>query len=277
MTKELNSTGRVRQIKLSLPIVQTDSYEIHCTIPSPQARSSSTLRPVTRQRPPIDINKYIHNWNDRTTRIRSLVHLNCLTGPVLVDSCVGMASIPTDSSSTMTDTISNALIDSGYSGQTLRTLSKMAKENRNQNRTIDDERSQLLYTDKLVYKSIGSFGNFRMNKRKNGMWQNVHHPQLTTVKALHKRKVSQPKSNQSNVDLKVPDTITLERLPQQSLVSESVRLHEQIERLTKTYFPTIQHLRHGYLYSELVNNRMHLDGEDKKDFFPAIFRSRAVR
>ena len=105
MAKELNPTDEVRQIKLSLPIVQTDSYDIHCTIPSPQTRSSSTLRPVTRQRPPIDINKYIHNWNDQTTRISSLARLKCLTGPVLVNSCVNMASISTGSSSTMTDTI----------------------------------------------------------------------------------------------------------------------------------------------------------------------------
>jgi hypothetical protein len=273
--KESNLTRRIRHINLSLPVVQTDSYEIYYTIPPTQTRQSTNVHPISHQKPLIDNNR---KTNNQTTNFRSPNRFKHFTGPpVLVNLFVNMPPMPTDSSLNMADTISNALINSGYSGQTLRALPAMAKRHQRQSIKDGSDRSRSSSGDKLLYDSIGSFEDCNLTKAKNGMWQNIHHPQLTTVKVLHARQTSRATRGSNEMRLRVPNTSSLENLSQESVVSTNERLYDKIENLTKSYFPVIQQLRHGHPCPELINNRMHLHREEKRDFFPVLSRTRVVR
>ena len=108
--REPNRTHPIRRINLSLPVVKTESYEIYYTAP-PQTRQSSGIRPVSRQKPLIE-SKNNTKPNNYPTRVRSPGRLRHLSGPVSVNLFVNMPPMPTDSSTAMVDTISNALINS---------------------------------------------------------------------------------------------------------------------------------------------------------------------
>ncbi len=108
--KERYLTRPVRRINLSLPIVRTDSYEIYYTNPPVHTRQTSSVRPVTRQKPLIDIanNLKLNNLATTTTTKtinRSPTRLKHLTGPALINLIVDMPPIPTDTSSTVADSI----------------------------------------------------------------------------------------------------------------------------------------------------------------------------
>lgn len=274
--QERYSTRPIRRINLSLPIVQTPSYEIYYTVPPTQSRQSSGVRPVSRQKPLIDINNNTKS-NNQTTIVRPPARIKYLTGSVLVDLCVDMPPISTDSSAAMVDTISNALINSGYSGQTLRALPLLRKHTKRRVIKDDGDRSQASSDDRLLVESVGSFGDPFMTKTKNGMWHNVHYPKFTTMKVLHNRKPSKFIYGPNDVPLIVPNTSSLGNLSQESLLSSNERLYEKVENLTKNYFPSIQQLRHGHPFPELINNRMHLHREEQRDFVPAFFRPRVGR
>ena len=284
MTKKQQpcSTRSVRRINLSLPIVKTDSYEIFYTVPTPQTRQASTVRPVTRQKPIVDTLTNLKVNNATTTSTSSInrssaTRLKHLTGPVPVNLFVDMPPMPSDSSSTAADSISNALIDSGYSKETLRSLPSMTKHYKHQNIKDDGERSQASSNDKLWFESIGSFEDPFTSPSNNGMWRNIHHPQLSTMKILHTRKPEKTPSRPLETHSQIVTTPTFGSFSQSSLLSTNDRLYEKVEQLTKSYFPTIQQLRHGHPCPELIHSRMHLHREEKRDFVPVLFRSRVAR
>jgi hypothetical protein len=270
--KESNQTRPIRRINLSLPVVQTESYEIYYTVPQSQIRQASNSRPISRQKPLID-NKNINKPSNHPPKVRSPGRLKHVTAPVLVNLFVDMPPMPTDSALTMADNISNALINSGYSEQTLQAVQNMSKRTKHPNTKDDGDRSQKSSVDRLLYESLGSFEDPHISKTKKGMWQNIHHPQLTTVKVLHRRRTIKRRFAINDTYLRVPHTSSLENLSQASLASSNDYLYDKIEHLTRNYFPTIQQLRH-YPCPELIHNRMHLHREEKRDFVPVFSRSR---
>lgn len=275
--KEAFTTTRpIRRVNLSLPVVRTDSYEIYYTVPPPQTRQPSSVRPVSRQRPLIDINTHVKP-NNHITTYRPPAHLKNLTGSVLVNLFVDMPSVPTDASSTAVDSISNALINSGYSGHTLRTLPSMTKYNKLQDIIDDSEQSQTSSTDRLLFESVVSFEDPFMKKTINGMWHNVHHPQFSSIKILHTRQKEKPMIPSNDFQSKFFNASSVGNLSQESIISTNDRLYEKVEHLTKNYFPSIQQLRHSHPCPELINNRMHLHREEKRDFVPILSRPRVGR
>jgi hypothetical protein len=263
--KEANLVRPVHRINLTLPIVRTDAYEIYCTVPPAQTQLLSNTRLLAHEKP-----------NNQTTRVRSLDHLKYVTGPVVVRLFIEMPLMAIDSSSTVVGSVSNALINSGYSGQALRVIPTMAKHNKHQPDKDDSKRSRSQSDDKLLYESVESFEEPFMNKTKNGMWQNVHQPQVTKPKILHQRKTLKHDFGSGYMDLRVPNTSSLGNLSEESIISSTERLHKRVEQLTKTYFPTIQQIRQTHLCPELINNRMHLHREEQRNFVPKFSRSRVV-
>jgi hypothetical protein len=276
--RQIYSTRSVRRINLTLPIVRTDAYEFYYTVAPAQTRQTSIVRPVSRQKPVVDIASALKlNNQTTTTNNRSSARLKHLTGPVLVNLFVNMPPIPTDTSSTVADSISNALINSGYSGQTLRDLPSIGKHNKTQSIKDDGEQSQTTSSDRVLFESVGSFEDPFTSRTRNGMWHNVHHPQLSTIKILHTRKKEKSTFDRNDSHSRILNTISLGNLSQASFISTNDRLYEKVEQLTKSYFPSIQQLRHGHPCPELIKNRMHLHREEKRDFVPALFRSRVGR
>jgi hypothetical protein len=274
--KEPYSTQSIRRVNLSLPIVKTDSYEIYCTVPPIQSRQPSSVRPVTRQRPCIDINNS-PKWSNQFAPSRLPARFKHLTGRVLVNIFVDMPPVATDSSSTAVDTISNALINSGYSGQTLRSLPLIAKHNKRQGIKDESTLSQTSSDDRLLFESVGSFEDPFMNRTKNGLWYNFYHPQFTAIKILHTRKSSKQMLASNDSYSRAPNISPFANLSQESGISSNERLYEKVEHLTKNYFPSIQQLRHSHPCPELINNRMHLHREEKRDFVPILSRPRVGR
>jgi hypothetical protein len=269
-------TQPIRRIDLSLPIVKTASYEIYYAVPQAQSRQPSGVRPVTRQKPLIEINNNTKSNNQITTG-RPQPRLKHITGSVFVNLFVDMPPVPTDSSSTVADTISNALINSGYSGETLRALPSIVKHNKRHGIKDDGERSQASSDDRLLFESIGSFEDPFISKTKDGMWHNVHHPQLSTIKVLHTRQKANGIFNINDFHSRPPNTTSFEYPSQESMMSSNDRLYEKVENLTRSYFPSIQQLRHSHPCPELINNRMHLHREEKRDYVPVLFRPRVGR
>ncbi|CAF0954607.1 unnamed protein product [Adineta steineri] len=261
-----NESCPIHRVNLSLPIIKNDSYEIYCTEPLKQSLLSSYQKPLH------DNNKKLNN---KTTKVRSPGHLNHLTGPMLVSLCVEMPVISKDSASSTTGSVSNALISSGYSEQTSHVVPTTIK--RNKNKKNDCRQSLTVSSNQLLCKSDELFDESLITKTKDRMWPNIHHPQLTNVKVLHSRKTFKHIFNSSDIYLRAPNTSSLENLSHESVISSNERLHKRIEQLTKHFFPTIRKLRQGQPCPELINNRMHLHREDKRDILPKISRSRVVR
>jgi hypothetical protein len=274
--KEPYPTRLVRRVNLTLPIIRTDAYEIYYTVPPVRTRQPSTVRPVSRQKPVIDIASTIKS-NNQTATNQSRSRMKHLTGPVLVNLFVNMPSMPTDSSSAVADSISNALINSGYSGKTLRDLPSIVKRNKTPSTKDDGDQSQTTSSDRMLLESVGSFDDPFMTRTKNGMWYNIHHPQLSTLKVLHTRKKEKSILRRNESPSRVLNTSSIGNLSQPSIISTNDHLYEKVEQLTKSYFPSIQKLRHGHPCPELINNRMHLHREEKSDFVPILFRPRIAR
>jgi len=267
MTKKEVPTSRpVHRIDLSLPVVQTDSYEIFYTVPP-----SQNLRIISRQKPLIDIHKKSVN---QTTRIRSPARLKHLTGPIFVNFVVDTVPLTAESISTMNDTASNRLINSSYSNRMLKNLSTTNKRNKQKFFLKDDgDQSQSSSGDRLIYESLGSFDDYSINKTKtNNLWQNMHHPQLTSTKALHIRKTTKNALVTNDMHIKAFDNLS-----QGSAASINEQLYERIEQLTKNYFPSIQQIRHTRPYPELTSKRVHIHREQRKGFMPVLSRTRVVR
>ncbi|CAF3040259.1 unnamed protein product [Rotaria sp. Silwood2] len=268
--KEKNTSLHVHRVDLSLPVVQTDSYEIFYTIPSQQ-----NLRTVSHRKPLIDNNK---KSTDQTTRLRSPTRLKHLIGPVFVNVLVDSNAMTVESISTMADTTSNPLINSGYSNRALKTLPTINKHLKQKNTKDDGERSRSSSDDRLLCESFGSFDYFNINKAKsNNMWQNFHHPQLTSTKALHLRTSSKRTLTSNDTQLKTSNTTSLDNLSQESTASVNEHLYERIEQLTKNYFPMIQQIRHSCQCPELINNRTYIHREGSRNFKPVLSRTRVVR
>jgi hypothetical protein len=272
--KELNPGRSIRRIDLSLPVVQGDSYEVSYTIPPSQNQLTTNLRSISRQKPLVDNNK--KNVN-QTARIRSPARLKHLIGPIFVNLLVDMASMTAESTSTMPGTVSSPLNHSNYSGRTFKGLPTVAKCNKRQPIKDDGDRSRSSSGDRLLYESLGSFDDHNLNKIKNGMWQNIHHPQLTSTKTLHTRRMSKPLFGSNEMQLKASNTTSFDNLSQESVLSVNERLYERIEQLTRNYFPTIQKIRHTRPPEEIISNRVYLHREDKQNFMLALSRTRVVR
>ena len=271
MTKNEESTSRsVHRVDLSLPVVQTDSYEIFYDLPG-----TLSTRLTSKQKPLVEINKKTIN---QSTRIRSPARLKHLIGPVFVNLMVDMAAMTNESSSTMGDTISNAITNSTSSNRILKGLLPLTKRNKLKPIKDDGDRSQSSSGQRLLYESLGSFDDCSTTKTKySNMWQNTHHPQLTTSKALHIRKTAKQSLTSNPVQSKVSNSMPFDNLSQGSMASMNEQLHEKIEQLTKTYFPAIQQIRHARPTPELLNNRMHLHRDQKRNFMPVLSRTRIVR
>lgn len=269
--KEINTSRSVHRIDLSLPVVQTDSYEIFYTIPSTQ-----NSRIISRQKPLVDSNKKPMN---QPAKIRSPARLKHLTGPIFVNLVVDMGPLTAESISTMNDTASNQFSNSVQSNRTAKTLPIFTKRNNKQKNIKDDsDRSRSSSGDRLLYESLGSFDDYNLNKIKTqNMWQNIHHPQLTSAKTLHMRRSSKHNLGLNDMQVKVSNTTSLYTLSQASAAFSNENLYEKIEHLTKNYFPSIQQIRHNRPCPELITNRMYLHREQKKNFMPILSRTRAVR
>jgi hypothetical protein len=272
MTKNEESASRaVRRVDLSLPVVQTDSYEIFYNTPL-----SQNPRLTSRQKPLVEMNKKSNN--NQSTRIRSPARLKHLIGPVFVNLVVDMAAMTTESSSNIGDAMSMPINNSNYSNRILKGVPVMTKRNKQKNTKDDGDRSQSSSGNRFRYESLGSFEDYGMNKtNNNNVWQNLHHPQLTISKALHMRKAPKQALISSHIPPKVSNTIPFDNLSQGSAASFNEQLYERIEQLTKNYFPSIQQIRHTRPIPELISNRMHLHREQKRNFMPILSRTRIVR
>ena len=271
MTKNEESTNpSLHRVDLSLPVVQTDSYEIFYAVPS-----TGNPRAISRQKPLVDVNKKTANLS---TRVRSPARLKYLTGPVFVNFVVDMTAMTNESSSSIGDTASNPVTHSTYSHRFIKGLPPITKRQKQKSSKDDGDRSQSSAGERLLYESLGSFDDYGMPKaRNNNMWQNFHHPQLTTSKALHMRRVAKQSLTASQVSSKMSNTLLFDNLSQASVASANEQLCEKIERLTRTYFPAIQQLRNARPAPELLNNRMHLHREQRRNFMPVLYRTRIVR
>ncbi|CAF1003166.1 unnamed protein product [Rotaria sp. Silwood1] len=268
--KEKTTSLPVHRVDLSLPVVQTDSYEIFYTIPSQQ-----NLRTISSRKPLVDNNK---KSTDQTAKFRSSSRLKHLIGPVFVNVLVDTNTMTAESISAIPDTVSNPLINSSYSNRALKTLPTINKNSKQKNIKDDGERSRTSSGDRLLYESFGSFDYFNINKVKsNNMWQNLHHPQLTSTKALHLRTSSKHKLTSNEIQLKVSNATSLDNLSQESTASANGNVYEQVEQLTKNYFPMIQQIRHSCQCPEVINNRTHFHREQSRDFRPILSRTRVVR
>jgi hypothetical protein len=263
--KEINTGRSIHRIDLSLPVVQTDSYEIFYAVPSTQ-----NLR---HQKPLVDINKKTRN---HPSRIRSPARLKHLTGPVFINSVVDIGGMTTESSSTMNDAASNPLTNSNHSNRIFKGLPPIHKRTKQQQLKDDGDRSSS--DNRLLYESVGSFDDYYLSKTRNtNMWQNIHHPQLSSSKALHIRRTGKYAGVSNPRRMQRGHTTSLDNLSQESVASANEQLYERIEQLTKAYFPTIQQIRHMRPSPELVSNRMRLHREQRRSFMPVLSRTRVVR
>ena len=257
MKKEVARTRPIHRINLTLPVIRTASYEIYCTAPA----SPPLPPPPVSCYHPLD-NNYHKSSTTQKPRIRSPGHLRHLTGPLMANVYIDTPFVPIQSSSSSSsssssilgDTISNVLINSGYSEQALRDVSTMLK--RTKVRQKKDTVKQFQMSTESLDNSSGTKHNVR---------QTIHLPQLTKVKILHQRKAFMNSFNLSDVYLRVPNTSSLGNLAEEDTISSVDRVQDRIEKLTKAHFPTIQQLRHEYRCPELVSNRMRLHREGKID------------
>ncbi|CAF0946192.1 unnamed protein product [Rotaria sordida] len=266
--KEINTSRPIHRVDLSLPVVQTDSYEIFYTVPSQQ-----NLRTISPRKPLIDNNKKL---TDQTARIRSPARLKHLIGPVFVNVLVDTNTMTAESIPDITS--NHTLINSSYSNRTLKHLPIINKHSKQKILKDDGEHSRSSSGDRLLYESFGSFDYNNINKTKStNMWQNFHHPQLTSTKALHLRTSSKHKLIPNDLQLKGLNTTSLDNLSQESTISTNDQLYERIEQLTKNYFPIIQKIRHSSQYPELINNQNNFHRQPSRNFMPVLSRPRIVR
>jgi hypothetical protein len=252
--KEIRSGRAVQRIDLSLPIVQNHSYGISCSIPSSHNLRRTLLRKLLVDN---DNNKKPTN---QPTKIHSL-------GPAFV---VDINTMTAETISTTTDTISNSWINSNYPNRILKTLPTLTKRNKQTNIKDDGDRSRSSSDNRLLYESFGSFDDQNKTRAKNNnMWQNIHHPQLTSTRRMSKRSLGS-----NNTQLKASTITSFDNLSQESTNDQ---LYERIEQLTKTFFPTIQQIRHSHPDHDLINNRLHLHRVHERDFMPISSRKRPVR
>ena len=274
MKKEANTACPIRRINLSLPIVQTDSYEIYDVGSPTSTRNLPNGRPNTRQRPLIDHHKRNANLAAAT---RPSNRPKNWPVPVLINLIVDMPAVATDSSSTMADAISHALINTGYSENTLRAVPNMSRRARRPVAKDEHGHSRSTSGDRLLYESLDSFDDLNIHKTTNNMWQNIHHPQLSTLKVIQSKRTPNRPLGFQGLQSKAVNASSFENRSRELLVSANEHLQERIEQLTRNHFPSIQQLRHSHPCPELLTNRMHLHREEKRDFVPLLTRPRAVR
>jgi hypothetical protein len=264
--KEIHPGRAVHRIDLSLPIVQHDLYDIKCSMPSSHNLRRTLLRKLLVDN---DNNKKPINQPEK---IHSPARLKHVLGPAFV---VDINSMTAETISTTTDTISNSWINSNYPNRILKTLPTLIKRNKQTNIKDDGDRSRSSSDNRLLYESFGSFDDQNKTRAKNNnMWQNIHHPQLTSTKALDTRRMSKRSLGSNNTQLKASTTTSFDNLSQESTNDQ---LYERIEQLTKTFFPTIQQIRHSHPNHELINNRIHLHRVHERHFMPISPQKRAVR
>lgn len=281
MTKKSQATHPLRRINLSLPIIQDKAYEIYNSMPEPTTRFMTTTHPKVQKRPLIDNNN--NRLNNQTTVTRSPRRFKHMNGRVLINLFVEMPVVPTDSLSTIADTISNALMKSGFSLETLQNVQAAVAEKDDYEKKKDDddeddedkEPTQPSTPDKLLCESIETVEEAQINKTKYNGWQNIHLPPLTTAKASHSQKTFKRASCSYDRPLKGISLGVLEKILQEPIVLPNDCLHNKIDKLTKNYFPAIQQLRHTY--PEANYTRTYLNHEEKRNFLPAITRQRVVR
>ncbi|UJR26944.1 hypothetical protein I4U23_008252 [Adineta vaga] len=247
--KEANHTRSIRRVNLTLPIIQTHSYEIYRANPFGQTQSTAASNEYS-----VLHGKSLNNKssNNQRTRIQLPSQLPCLTDSLMTNLYVNTPFISIQSSS-IADTISNALIKSDYSEQTLNNVTGVLNRNKYQQNKDVIQQSQMSIGDKFWFDSTK---------------HDIHQPPLTKVKVLHQRKTCKNSFCSNDIYLRVPNTTSLGDFAEDTNVSPNKRLQQRIEKLTKNYFPMIQQLRHGHPCPELISNRMHLHREEKRDFVP---------
>lgn len=259
----------IRRINLSLPIVQTDSYEIYDGAPNVSLRPFPNPRTLTRQKPLIDsLPKKTINQSGQTSR--SSNRFKPINPPVLINLIVDIPSVPVESSTNtnLIDPISHALINSGYSEQTLRSVPRLFKHCKRTGLKDESEQSQSSFGDRL-YESVESFDDLNIHKPRTTMWQNLHHPPLTSYKVFQTRRVSKRPSDPLKSS---PIATNFQTRSRELMLNTNEHLQARIEQLTKTHYPSIQQLRHLHPCPELLSNRLHLHREEKRDFVPLLTR-----
>lgn len=258
-TKKAADAGRaIHRIDLTLPVVQTDSYDIFCAVPLPRTATVTNLR----SKPLLDQKK---KPSHSTARLRSPARLRHLTGPIYVNVFLDVPPTGQDSTSTLAETIAP-----GNSS-----LRKSQTKRQHRPTKDDGERSQASSTDRLLYESFGSFDDQQVPKTNSTHWQNVHHPQLSSMKVLHSRRMfKHPLASPPDLPLKRPDHGSFDHLSQESMTSTNERLYDRVEQLTRHYFPVIQQLRHTRPHPDVATpNRMYLHREETTAFVPNLSRT----
>lgn len=287
MTKQATPKRLVRQINLTLPAIQTDSYEIYYTVPQLNHQPSSKKRSNVESKSIGDNKNDNKKANHLTSGMKSSIHSN---GRVTVNLLVEMPTIPIESMTSMGDTVSKPLSSLNHTGQSPKQpLSKafpMApasslttssiQHSKSQCSKSDESRSQVSSIDKVLYESQDSFGDIRTNRAKNNPLRNTQYPKLNKMKVLHTRKMPKngSESNSNEASLQTPRSFAVEHLLHQSITLSRQHLHEKIEQLTRTYFPSIQQIRQGHPCGDITKYRAHLHREDIRDYVRVMPRSR---
>lgn len=271
MSRKETDPGRsVHRVDLSLPVVQTDSYEIFYNAPPQQ-----NLRATVHRKPLIENNRKNAELASRT---KSAARLKQLMGPVFVNVFVDTTTMTAESISTTGDTSSNMLLNQSFSNRPFKALPTVHKTHKQKNNKDDCNRSRSSSEERLLYESLGSFDTMNLNKSRNhNMWQNIHHPQLTTSKVLHFRSISRPSFVSNDAKNKAFNSKSSDYLLQESTATVNEQLHEKIEEFTKNYFPVIQRIRHSHPSPDVVSSRNYLHHRQSQNFMPILSRTRAVR
>lgn len=256
------STRPIRRINLTLPILCKSSYEIYDGSPLPNdwtpAESPRLVDHEKKKSLPLTRN-YINQ------------RLPLITGPAFYNLIVEMPPVFVDSSSSMVDSISQALINTGYSKDTLREVPRLAKPRRPVSPKSSTHRSQTPSDHRLLYDSFESFEDqFATGLRKTAL-----HP--TPVSPFRRRKHIDNRSTEVPAfPLRTVPISPVEGQSKEIFVSSNGRLRARIDQITRMHYPSIQQLRRSYPFPELLANRMHLHREAKRDFVPNVSRHKVL-
>ena len=268
MTKKDAIAARpIRRINLSLPIVQTDGYEIY-------DRTSTPTRPMPYEqgkilsKPQMEILK--KHISSKTQKYHD-ARLSKFTGPALINLIVDMPKIPAESSLAMVDTISQALINSGYSESTIRSVPKLSKFQKINSPKSSLTRSRTSSDHRLFTDSVWSFeDSHNYTKPKNSI------AITPAVKFFDRRRMVNRPLDSHVQSLKPLSISSYNNRAKELRNISNEHLQARIERLTRMHYPTIQQLRHGYPCPELLSNRIHLHREERRDFLPVLPRGRIL-
>jgi hypothetical protein len=245
MMMSKHSRRSIRPIDLTLDKARTHVDEIHSTI--------------NNQHVPSKV-----NYRYSTARIRSLSHLKHLTGPIYVNVFVDIPSTKIERQSKPLNHAENVRQNQLHRQQ--------------QSINVDHDRCQLPSIDPLLCDTLSSFGVPHSSIRSSDQWKHVYRPQLTSIKVLHARtttpahSLNDHKRSATSSDGAIPDSSF-----QPLLTSMHQCFDDHVEQITRTYFPSIQQLRHSKANSNTSNiHRMYLHREQKSSTVPVVMSTRVM-